>query len=787
MVRLLVFFALVGYAADVDARSVSLALVRDGPNDALDPFVERLARETRELTGDDVELSGDLENVPPFDRGAIVARLKRALADRSVDIVIALGPVSASAVATLELNKPVIAPIVVDVDLQGLLVEQNRARKKNLNLLVTPTTLESSLSGYARLLGTGRVAMILGPRTAAAASAGGQDSLIARARELGIDLTVVELDDTVEQTLSKLPAELDGVVFSPMFAVEPLAVRDLVAKLNGLRVKSFSAFGRRAVEAGVLLGYDQSRNLDRLARQCAIHIQQIRQGRAPETLPVALPNDSVELLLNPATAEAIGFYARWELLLEASPVGEFATGKAERETLRSAIARAVESNLTLAVANQAVVVGERSVDLTLSPLLPNIDGQLGARFIDDDRAGVGFGVNPEFASILSARLTQTLLAEPLWADRSIQERLQTGREAERRQVELDIAQLAALTYLDALLAEAQREVEEQNLRITRSNLDLARLRKRVGVGEPAEVPRWENQLATDQQRLIDAVARVRRARIVLNRVLNLPLDQEVLLADAAVGKDAFGGFEPIFDLLERPSSMARFVDFMVQESQSRSPELARLDAAIEAQERRVSSKNRAFWVPELGLAASVDWRYWKEGVGSEELEIEGLPPGFELTVPDDLDWQVGAFLSYPLFEGAGRFYERDREAEEAMRLAFERRERAQRIEERMREVLIAASASFPSIGLARAGADAASESLRITTEAYASGTAPLLRLIDAQATYLRAETLAVGAVFQFLRDFVDVQRAAGDLSVLTDDAARAQWLERFTAEVQNAP
>ena len=55
------------------------------------------------------------------------------------------------------------------------------------------------------------------------------------------------------------------------------------------------------------------------------------------------------------------------------------------------------------------------------------------------------------------------------------------------------------------------------MKLSRSNLELARVRQQIGFSGSAEVYRWESQIATARKRAIEANARRNAAEIALNR------------------------------------------------------------------------------------------------------------------------------------------------------------------------------------------------------------------------------------------------------------------------------
>ncbi|MCK5527612.1 MAG: TolC family protein, partial [Candidatus Latescibacteria bacterium] len=137
--------------------------------------------------------------------------------------------------------------------------------------------------------------------------------------------------------------------------------------------------------------------------------------------------------------------------------------------------------------------------------------------MDEDRAAAGMGQQPERTVSGSVTATQVLYSEAAWANVAIQKLLHTAREEERKQLRLNITQSAATAYLNVLRAKTFERIQKENLKRTRSNLELARVREVVGSAGPAEVYRWESEMAFNRKTVIEANARRNLAEMELNR------------------------------------------------------------------------------------------------------------------------------------------------------------------------------------------------------------------------------------------------------------------------------
>ena len=101
---------------------------------------------------------------------------------------------------------------------------------------------------------------------------------------------------------------------------------------------------------------------------------------------------------------------------------------------------------------------------------------------------------------------------------AIQDRMQLSREAQRNVLQLDVLWEAATAYLNVLRANKFEEIQQENLRLTRANLERARIRRVIGAASFAEEFRWEAEIARGRSASIRANSQRNVAEIALNRV-----------------------------------------------------------------------------------------------------------------------------------------------------------------------------------------------------------------------------------------------------------------------------
>ena len=95
-------------------------------------------------------------------------------------------------------------------------------------------------------------------------------------------------------------------------------------------------------------------------------------------------------------------------------------------------------------------------------------------------------------------------------------------------------------------------------------------------------------------------------------------------------------------------------------------------------------------------------------------------------------------------------------------------------------------ASYAGIKLSRDAADAASRNRELLTDAYSRGTVSILDLLDAQNAALVSEQRAANAVYDFLIDLIEAERAAGRFTLLMDAEEVAAFFGRLDAHTERA-
>ncbi len=779
LVASLVLLAAAGVAVVPEAAEglpvARIGIVTDGPWPRHPEAIDLFQKEILAMTAGQFDVRFPASLIK--DGGETVAGINRALdsllSDPKVALVLTLGPVASHEVSKRrKLAKPVVAPFVIDAQIQNLPFKAGTSGVKNLCYIDSLKRVGRAIEVFQEVTPFGQVTILADDLVLKAVPELRQGAL-KLIEEQGLKVELVGVEASAEQALAAISLTAEAVFVGPLWRLTPAEFQKLVTGLTERRLPSFSLWGRDEVEQGLLAGMAPEASLQYLARTVAINVQDILGGQNAGTLSVTF-SPGEHLTINMATARAINVYPGWNVITEADLLNLEGEEAGRELTLEMVVKEALQVNLDLAVADRHVVAGEQQVKETRAQLLPQVAIGTQAIMIDDDRATASGGLNPERRWTGTADATQLLYSDKAWKHYSVQKHLQASRVEEREALRLDTIKAAATAYLRVLTMRTSERIQRDNLKLTRANLQRARVRESVGIAGPDEVYRWESEIANRLQQVLNARSRTLSAMNSLNRVINRPLD-ELFVPKEAEHRDPTEIIKGnrLLNYVNNPSKIRIFGDFMVQEGLAAAPELRGLDAEIFARERTLAAAKRSFWLPTFLLQGNVTETFKKGGSGSGP------------TAWDDTDWQAGVYASLPLFEGGGRMATLKRTREELSRLQIRREALADRIEERILRAVNRLRASFPSIRLSRDAAEAARSNLKLVTDSYARGTKSIIDLLDAQNLAMVADERAANAAYICLDDLMRVQRAVGSFTMFVGEEEKRRWLEKLETFSKN--
>ncbi len=773
------FTAIILLSAVTRANSTNIGVVFDGSSELNRMTLETYIKEIKDLTEGEFTVDFPKDKILEADWTATGVRtaIDKLLNDPGVDIVITIGVIGSTEIAKrTNLPKPAIAPWIIDSKLLGLPENaEGTTGIHNLYYLASPTTLARDIIAFKEIVEFDNMALVFMPIVTELVP-DIEDYVIQVARESGVEIFLIPVTGSVDELLAIIPPDTESVMVTPILQYSSEEIEQLYDGLIQRGLPSFSMLGRTEVEQGALIGLTPELNITRQARRIALAIQSILLGDDPANLPIEF-SEQQKLTINMATAKAINFYPKWEVMTDADLIEEEPLDTGQELTLDGAVLESVRVNLDLLAADKFVSAGAQDVKRAIAELLPQSDIFLENRYIDKDRARASFGTQPERSISGGANVSQLIYSDRAWSNLTVQKRLQEARVYNRNEIRLDIIAATAIAYLNVLRAKTIERIQKDNLKLSKSNLEIAKVRRDIGVASPAEVYRWESEISSDRIDVVSAEATRKNTEILVNRLLHRPLSLEFRTQETGLGDKTLIVSDPRLDkYVDNPGSFEVFMDFMVTQGFLQSPEIKSLDSQVGAQERILKSSQRAFWIPTFSAFGEIR-QFFYEGSAGGEINTGDLP--FTIPSVDDTEWIVQFQATFPLFRGGAKIAEYKQAREELSRLRIERDSTSEKVEEEIRTSLNNAGASFPSIGFAEDASSAARKNLELVTDSYSRGVVSIIDLLDAQNAALAADLNAANAVYDFLIDLMNVQRSVGRFDFFMNMVDRDEWFRKL--------
>ncbi|WP_161794857.1 TolC family protein [Desulfonatronum thioautotrophicum] len=767
-------------ATNVASDTVHIAVVQDGASWFHDQLLEQVQAELDALlTGRDVRWIEQPEWNAQWDADHLATHLRLALDEPQTDLVFALGTLTTILVArqSTTLTKPVVGGMVPEATILDLPIDADGfSTQRNLTFVANPRRIKDDIQSFHRLTGFSHLHVFmdrgmlqgLPPMEILTQR---MDAHLPEPLTTQADprISILPMDDQAGPVLDSLPETTQAVYLSPALRMSEKQRDALLQGLIARKIPTFSLLGRPDVEQGVLAGLAPG-NMGRFARRIALNIQQVLLGQEARSLPVLLQEEDA-LVINARTAEQIGFSPTFTTWIEATWLDRPSLGDAPPLTLAQAMLLALEHNAGLDAERFRRDAARRDHDLAGSRMLPQAVGQVQYQRLDADRAQASLGLFPRERTTAGIVLRQMIFDDALISAWRATDHLSRSRSRELESVRLDVLAEAGQRYLQLLSAQAMLRIDREVLQLTQTHRQMARTRHQIGVSGPEDVYRWESETAQRKSAVFAAQTLVEQARFALNQTLGMDQDQQWAVQDILLGDDDFAFLDKQLNgLLRTVADWERLRPFFVELAQDLSPEIKALDEVTKAQEIDRDRLRRRFTTPSLHAQFSYDRELAADRPGAG-----GLP--FSLPEADRNEWTVGLALSMPLFEGGGRFHELRQAEDQLQGLARTRNQAKQLVAQRVRTALVAMQSSHPNIRLTREAARLSRENLRVVQDKYARGVVTILDLLDAQNQVAVQEQAAALAVYMYLGDLLECQRALAWFEVDKTDAEKQAFLD----------
>jgi len=420
-------------------------------------------------------------------------------------------------------------------------------------------------------------------------------------------------------------------------------------------------------------------------------------------------------------------------------------------TLGDAVRRGLQTNLGALSAGYSAREARAQTAQALSYLRPNISIGASETATQINLAAYGFKFNvpsgfnfsiPSVVGPFSYSQAQGSLNYSVW-DPVLRRNLQVSKETERASVfsAKDARELVVLavagTYLQLLATAASVESQRAQVENARAVNQQAEVRRTAGTNARIDVVRTLVELETQQQRLNALVAEVRKQKIVLARLIGLPLERDLVLSESL-------GFPP----LEVPDAQST-----IQHAYENRQDLKAAQAQVQAAEYAVRAA-RAERLPSAYLSGDY-------GVsGPNPVSTHGV-------------FAVTGSVNVPVWTG-GRVKADIEQADAALaQRKAELADQQGQVEQEVRTALIELETAIGQVRLAQQNRGYANETLRESRDRFGLGVATTVEVVQAQEQVANAESDYVSSLYSFEVARIALARATGEAEKQMPDLLKA--------------
>lgn len=589
----------------------------------------------------------------------------------------------------------------------------------------------------------------------------------------GINFDVLPVSNkNIDSTMQKLSANYDAVILTPLFNLSDENKHALINKLNEKKLPTFSTLGREDVNDGVLLGagaYDLDR---KVAEATSFNIKGVLNGDKTKPKQIQFYEDEI-VYINQDTADSIGYDPHLRVLNNAEIISH---KKPSVYSLSAVFDTLYQQNLDIERKKLLVKAARRASLAAMLKYLPTFGITLGYQTYNEDYANSVALSIPEKTGVFQAGLEQVIYSPALVTNILVKKKMVDFSKHEEFLTEQNMGINVALLYIETLMLENMMNVQKDEVKESRENLAIARVREKMGKCGKEEPLRWATKLLNEEQELLDMTAELKNLKININKMLFKDQKEKFQLASLKANDPSFYTSEiHIIDYVITPKALEQFTQMLIEEAYRVAPELAKLKAAKKMKQYEMAMYYQKFFLPDakfnmtytslMNRQFSKDMPYLPVSpTKAQGPGIAGYPGGaywssLNALRPDATNLQMGVFAQWKPIEGGTKIAEIARLKAEVQELDRYDEEVRTSIEEHVRGTINKALAAYFSIEKNYKAMSASGENFKKVQDMYLKGDISITHILDAQDAYKTSKVKAMNSQYVFFKELVWVQRA----------------------------
>ena len=687
---------------------------------------------------------------------------------KSSDFIILLGANSIKGCAASgPLPVPTIGLGFIDPHLQDLPYENGKTGVKNFTYIRPARDLKRELAVFRQVVPFEHLTLLVDKSTSSAyQKEKGVQYLDSLERQLSIDIRILQIGSDFNKSLSSLPTDTDAVYVSYLLGKTAADIQTMAEILQAKKIPSFSS-QKFHVDHGIMACISDKNDFEQVTRKLAIMVDEALNGALLSDMPVDI-NFKEDLFINSRTVKELGIPLSFEILFTANFIDD--DKDLPVYSLEEVMERTLENNIGIKISNQDISLAIQDARSAKTAMLPFLDLGINGRQINVESASSSFD-QPERRLAGQLNLDQVIYSEEAVSGIKIAYYLQKAQESA---TVAEILQICLNTYLDyfaVLAAKTSLQIESENLENLKANLELARIRVNSGSASRAEILRWESEVATATQRVVEANTNLYNAKFRLNTTLANTLEEEFDIVDINVNDELYKRFSEssIAQFVDNPKDIEVVSRFLINESVKNNPNKLALLQQINAVKRKKKQNKRLFYIPNVALAAQMQHVFARDGVGSDISDFN---------FPDNT-WSVGVGLSFPIIAANTRRVNLQTTKIQLEQLKSSEMQLDQELELAVKSSLTITVATSTNIEFSRVSSDNAAANFEMVQDQYQAGEVTITQLIDAQQSSLTAKLNYALSIYEYLQSQLELEYAVGFFSMMASEEELKAFNDRF--------
>lgn len=747
-----------------------IGILLDSRPEQINPLLQLMQDQIKAVVGEDATL-----NFKPTDILASNYNLEtaeenyRRLINNDTDIILAFGLFNNEIISKQDSHKkPTILFGAINRDFSTLDLSKNTSQIENFTYLMESESFQEDFAKFKELTNFKRLGIVVEDHMMDILPL--KETFDAEFKTLGAEYKLIPFKE-IKDITSNLD-DIDAVYIASGFFLKDDEVKLLARTFIERKLPSFTISNIDHVQLGIMATHQSGDNFNQFIRRIALSVEGYINGTPLSDMPVFIEY-SKRLTVNFNTAELIGVPLKYSLIGETDFIGEFRNVISERQyNLIEVIHTVLDKNLSLQSVQKDVELSGQDVKFAKSNYLPSLTAAANGTYTDPDLAEISSGQNPEFQSAGNITLQQTIFSEAANANISIQKSLLKAQQENLNAEQLNIVFDASNTYFNALILKANLQIQVRNLDLTKRNLQIAEQNFEAGESGKSDLLRFRSQMAQNTQSMVEAINQLEQGFVVLNQVLNNPVNTEIDIEDVQLDNGFLERYDytNFMDLLDDPTLREPFIEYLIQVSLSNAPELKALNHNLDATDRNIRLNSAGRFLPTIALQGQYNRIFNRSGAGSEPL------PGFSLL---DDNYNIALNVSIPILNSNQTNINRQTALIQKDQLTITKENTELAFSANVRNSVLNVINQISNIELSKVSEETAKEALELTQTAYSNGAVNIVQLIDAQNNYLNAQIARVTAVYNYLIASLQMERYLGYYFLLNTQADNDRFKQGF--------